>query len=338
MRRITQEDTLAAGQDSFLDIVANIVGILIILVMVVGLRVRNATVEAASADESTQLEAAALEEEQATAASLRRDILNAAAQIQGLRREQMLREEERARLATVVAAWQHKIRSHRGQLDADAQQTYDLGIELSAAKGQLETLRRQQADVQAAVSAPVRIESYPTPLSKPVDGEEAHFQLRARRLAFIPLKELLDEFKEDARHEAPRLLSQPELTDTVGPRGGFRLRYTLVRQQMADETDVATGRTGMYATLKRWELIPTSAELGEPLEKALAEGSRFRSTMSEFDPDRTTVTIWTYPDSFAEFRQLKKELFKLGFATAGRPLPNGIPIGGSPEGTRSAAE
>ena len=338
MRRTTQEDTPAAGQDSFLDIVANIVGILIILVMVTGLRVRNATVEAASADDSTQAEMAALEEEQATAGSLRRDILNAAAQIQGLSRERMLRGEERARLATVVAAWQHKIRSHGGQLDADARQTYDLGIELSDARLQLETLRREQADAQATVVAPTRIESYPTPLSKPVDGGEAHFQLRAQRVTFIPLKELLEEFKDDARRKAHRLLGQPELTEAVGPRGGFRLRYTLVRQEMADETDMAAGRTGTYATLKRWTLIPTSGELGEPLDAALAEGSRFRSTLSEFDPDRTTVTIWTYPDSFAQFRQLKRELYQLGFPTAGRPLPHGAPIGGSPEGSRSAAE
>ena len=71
---------------------------------------------------------------------------------------------------------------------------------------------------------------------------------------------------------------------------------------------------------------------------ALRPSSRFRTALSGFHPARATVTIWTYPDSFAEFRRLKKELYQLGFATAARPLPHDVPIGGSPQGTKSAAE
>ena len=39
-----------------------------------------------------------------------------------------------------------------------------------------------------------------------------------------------------------------------------------------------------------------------------------------------------------ELRKLKDELLKLGFLTATRPLPTGYPIGGSPRGTKSAAQ
>jgi hypothetical protein len=60
--------------------------------------------------------------------------------------------------------------------------------------------------------------------------------------------------------------------------------------------------------------------------------------LSQFEPNRTTVTVWVYPDSFNEFRQLKADLFQRGYATAGRPMPEGHPIGGSPDGSRSAAE
>ncbi len=56
------------------------------------------------------------------------------------------------------------------------------------------------------------------------------------------------------------------------------------------------------------------------------------------DPDRTTVTVWVYPDSFNQFRTLKAELFRRRFLTAGRPLPEGHPIGGSPDGSRSASQ
>ena len=338
MQRPEEENATEPGQDSFLDIVANIVGILIILVIVTGLRVRDATVEAASADEGLRTQAAAMEEERATAGSMRRDILAAAAQIQDLTRQRMLRQEERDRLATVVAAWEHKIRAYRDQLDAAAQGAYDLRLALSEAQAQLEELRRDLSAAEAAKAPPIRIESLPTPLSKPVDGDEAHFQLRGGRVVSIPIKELLEEFKDDARRRASKLLSQAELTDTVGPKGGFRLRYTLVRREITDETAIATGRAGMYATLKKWTLIPTSGQLGEPVDAALAPASRFHSALAGFRPDRTTVTVWTYPDSFAEFRQLKQELYHLGFPAAARPLPYDVPIGGSPEGSKSAAE
>ncbi len=152
------------------------------------------------------------------------------------------------------------------------------------------------------------------------------------------MEELLEAFKADAKKQAHSLLSQLELTGTVGPVGGFRLRYTLQRREMPHKMEDGSVRLGTYATLKQWTLIPVSGRLGEPVEAAVVQGSRFRQALSEFDPKRATVTIWTYPDSFAEFGRLKKELYHLGFPTAARPLPHGIPIGGSPQGTKSAAE
>ncbi len=338
MRRPTREDTATPGHDSFLDIVANIVGILIILVIVAGLRARNATVEAASSDRGILAEIKVLRQEQSTAESMRRDILGAAARIQDLTRERMVRQLERDFVATAVAARQHEIESRRSRLDAESQAAYDLRLQLSEAKWQLEELRDQRAAVGSAEAAPIRIASYPTPLSKTVDGREAHFQLRAGRVVFIPLDDLLDSFKREARENAYKLLNRRELTDTVGPEGGFRLRYTLERQEVTEETARGTVRTGSFARLSRWTLTADSSQLGEPVEAALAEGSRFRQALSQFDAKRATVTIWTYPDSFTEFRQLKKELYNLGFAAAGRPLPHGVPIGGSPQGSKSAAE
>jgi hypothetical protein len=48
--------------------------------------------------------------------------------------------------------------------------------------------------------------------------------------------------------------------------------------------------------------------------------------------------MWVYPDSFELYRQLKEELHNMGYATAGRPLPEGVLIGGSSQGTRSSAQ
>jgi hypothetical protein len=152
------------------------------------------------------------------------------------------------------------------------------------------------------------------------------------------MQELLEEFKIDARGKAENLRRLPELTETIGPVAGFRIRYTLERKQVALENSRRTGVTGTYASLKCLSVIPVDSRMGEPLERALAEGSELRQTLARFRPGRSTVTIWTYPDSFEEFRRLKKVLYHMGYETAGRPLPFGIPISASPEGSRSAAE
>ncbi|MFM9115611.1 MAG: hypothetical protein ACKOU6_05560, partial [Planctomycetota bacterium] len=72
--------------------------------------------------------------------------------------------------------------------------------------------------------------------------------------------------------------------------------------------------------------------------QALRANSDFLARFERLDPARTTVTVWVYPDSFGYFRTFKKLLFEKGFLTAARPLPDGHPVGGSPDGSRSTAE
>ena len=338
MPRHIRQDTTEQGHDSFLDVVANIVGILIILVMVVGVRAKNAPVTAAVPDEAAREAAAEMENLLAAEEARKKDVRAVADQIRAVRRETQIRYLERGTLANLAAARRKQIELDRGRLDADAQKDFDLGRGLSEARLHLDRLRQQQAQAQTAKNEPIVIESYPTPLSETVDGREVHFQLRAGLLAFVPLDRLLEQFKSDARRKAYRLRDLPEITEIVGPLGGFRLRYTLERYDVPAQTQIETGRGGSFARLRQFTLIPVSNRLGQPVEDALAEGSEFRRVISGLDPGRATITIWTYPDSFAEFRRLKKELYALGFPTAARLLPEGVPIAGSPDGTRSAAQ
>jgi hypothetical protein len=149
------------------------------------------------------------------------------------------------------------------------------------------------------------------------------------------LESLVERLKQSAERQKHKLLKLPEFTDTVGPLGGFRLRYTFERHDVTAETGMLSGS---YARLRRWTLIPISGQLGEPVDLALDEGSEFLQVVSKLRPGRSSITIWTYQDSFASFRRIKKELYRLGFSVAARPLPLGIPISGSPQGSKSAAQ
>lgn len=336
MRRHSPEEDNVIGHDSFLDVVANIVGILIVLVIVAGLRARNAPVKAASLQEDLAPLAASLEKEDATQRQLYSDVMRVAGEIQSVQREGIVRQVERNRLATLVAALEHDLQARRGDLDTAAREDFDLKRNLADARRQLEQLEQQGQQANAATPEIAVVESYPTPISKSVDENEAHFQLRGGRIVFIPLDELVERFRMDAQRQLFKLMNMPELTETVGPIDGFRMRYTLERRE--ESTDRQTAGRGTYARLKRWTVIPQSGQLGETVEDALANGSAFRKALGRLQRGKATITVWTYPDSFDAFRRIKKELYQQGFTVAGRPLPEDAPISGSPDGTRSAAE
>lgn len=332
-------DSPPVGHDSFLDILSNIVGILIILVMVTGVRVKNDKSENQSVERDQEIGALQdkLAAERQTAENRRIELVELNRQIDEIEALAKARDRQRTMLAAATEAIRRKVQERREGLDSQSQSRFDLNRQVAEAQARLAQLESAKTQIESSRPETIKVKALPTPLAKTVRGKEAHFQLQGSRITWIALDQLLEEFKLDARSKASQLLSMPEFTETVGPFGGFRLRYTLERRHVSPELAMATGAGGQYAQLRKWTLIPTSSTLGEPIEEALEANSRFRQQIASL-PRETTITVWTYGDSFEDFRRIREELFALGFETAGRPLPDGVPIGGSPEGTLSAAQ
>lgn len=333
-RRVPQHSE-AVNSDSFLDIVASVVSIMIIMVVMEGTRIKNEPVKVSIASSPAAIE---LEKDVATEQAMRGDVMKASEEIRNLEQETVTRCMQRDMLATMVSAVEHKIQERRQKLDGAKQVDFDLARGLSESRFQLEQLGREREQAEKASGEPIVVESYPTPISRAVDGPEAHLMISNGRVLFIPLEPLLEQFQTQAKRQVYKLLDQPELTDTVGPVDGFRLRYTLERQDASPEMVKETGRGGSYARLQKWSLVPSSNELGEPVRLALEPNSDFRRSLSKILPGRTTITIWVYPDGFEAFRQVRKELYRSGYLIAARPLPPGTPISGSPDGSKSAAQ
>ncbi|MEX0938861.1 MAG: hypothetical protein WDZ59_13450 [Pirellulales bacterium] len=336
-RRHLHDDADQPGQDSFLDIVANIVGILIILVLAVGVRASRSPANAPTVSIDSAASPADIAAARAETFRLGTEVRGLSNQAREVKQEIAARRYERESLLTGVRAIEAEMERRRESLDEATAVDYDLRIGREAAQAELDRLMREQLSLQTIEPDTVQIENLPTPLSRTVTGPELTFQLRGGRVTWIPLEDLLTELKSQFETNAQRLTSQPRFTGTVGPLGGFRLRYQLER------IDKSTGEAGVgpsfsIVRLAEWELVLESPSAGESLGEAMAAGSRFRLALSGAEPQRTTVTLWTYPDSFDLYRQLRQELFELEFATAGRPLPADIAIGGSPQGTKSAAQ
>jgi hypothetical protein len=308
---------------------------MIIMVVMVGMRIKNAPVQVAIPANPAATE---LEKDLAAEQALRGDVLKMAAEIRGLQQEAVARGTQRDALATLASAAEHEIQQRRQKLDGLRQADFDLARGLSESKFQLDQLTREREQAENVPGEQVVVESYPTPISREVDGPEAHLLISHGRVVFVPMEALVEQLKSQAKRQAYKLAEQSELSDTIGPVDGFRLCYTLERYEVAPDGPRGTGRGGSFVRLQRFTLVPIAEDLGEPVRLALEQGSDFRQALAKILPGRTTITIWVYPDGFDAFRQIRKEMYRLGYAIAARPLPPGEPIGGSPDGTKSAAQ
>lgn len=330
----------APGQDSFLDIVANLVGILIILVMVIGVRAKDAMLEAAPVvgkeEEAAQAESEIVDAIK-VAQAVEQDIQKLMSKVNREAFEVEYRRKERDKIQLLLAAAEQAFSEKRNELDAEQQREFDAQRDLIAARTELSELERSVQAAEGSIPQTSVIEHLPTPMAKTVFGKEIHFQLSGGKISYVPWDELVEKLQDEARQKMWRLKDTDQITETIGPLGGFLMKYQLKKTQQAVTTRAGTA-VQQRVELDNFVLLPVDPTLGEPVAEAFLEGSRLHSLLMSNHPDKTTVTIWTYPDSFNEFRDLKQELFNRGYLTASRPMPEGVPIGGSPRGTRSASQ
>lgn len=335
-RHVSSPALDAPGQDSFLDVVCNLVGILIVLVMLVAAQAKRSMLTAIALPPAS---ASPLTDEiratEAAAQSLETNIHELEHTLAATRLEMTLREEERNRYQVLVTVARQRLDEYRAQLSAEERARFDLTQQLADCQRQWASLRDQAATL--STPPPKVLHHLPTPMARTVFGTEVHFRLSGHRLAYVPWDEMIQRLKADAPHHVHKLRDQPRIELSLPDYAGFGARYILRRAEVQIETRVGTAtRSGVE--LEQIYLVETEPNLGQPVSEALAPGSEFRSRLAAYKPQTTTVTLWVYPDSFEDFRLVKAELFKMGFLTAARPMPEGEPIAGSPSGTRSFAE
>lgn len=346
-RRRTRDanDVGGDGQDSFLDVVSNLVGILIILVMIAGSRVRDAAVAgstseavAASSEDngtsvenanSSALDAAASSEkgQYVDAANLREDLqakvektrvdadeLNARTLL--VEQQANGAEEEYKRLLEATAALDGALETAaRERSDAD-KIAFDLKSELFEKEKTRDDLRKEKESLEAARPNATVLENLPTPISKQVEaGREGYFRLKNGRIVRVPL----NEFQERVRLYFKNFrgdLSQKEHEEKIGPIDGFTFHYFVDVVSSRDSDGIS------YTFVFRYgECLPENDDVGEPIDDALSNAdSVFLQKLSSYSRDDTTITLFVYPDSFQYLRDVKKFIISRGYQIAMRPF------------------
>lgn len=345
------KNMITEGQDSFLDIVANLVGILIILVVLVGAHASQQTasqetpvddqlsselktIHDSIEKESDQLIRLRLDNQQ-----LERQIVeeNQLAAALSDRRHQLMVQLERVNRA---ADEKTKRRDQQlAQLDQAEREKREQEIKLVSAQEELDRELEQIQSKTIALAAsfePVKdieLTHYPNPIAKTVFSKEIHFRLADGKINWVPLEELIAQMKSQWRVKAEALKTANRTTATVGPIGGFRLQY-----QLAASDTGPRGSRGRSVHFDHFRIFPQPTLAGESIDTALAEGSEFRRALANYNPAETTVSIWLYPDGFDDHRKIKTWLHENGFQMASWPLQFGRHISGGPKGFKTSAQ
>lgn len=175
-----------------------------------------------------------------------------------------------------------------------------------------------------------------SPVARPTAGDEFHFELRRNRVCYINLDRLLELAKADAQVRIRMSDHRGLIASQVGPVGAFSLGYVLGRANAG--IDELIERQSIRFDLKGWELVAESDQRGETYEATRNPISEYARAVNRLSPGRSVITLWVYPDSFPLYRRLRAELVERGYSVAGRPLPEGLMIRGSPMGSVSAAQ
>jgi len=337
-KRSTTGETIEVGQDSFLDIVSNMVGILIILVVVAGLRVKDLP-HLSKADEA-KVNAAAekYEQHQTTFNAINRECLELTERFELMKMQYEDRELEYREFLKYRAWLENAIQSYTQTLDSDARAGFELQRQLAELDAAIEKLEQEKTWLGQQKPNATVIENIPTPISSNAESEkEVHFRILNGRIVHVPFRFLRSQLETEIMRRRNDLASQPRITGVLGPIDGFRMQYSVIRQDLPMQLAQEAGMRSVVM-LERCEMVPVGDDrmLGETLDQALLPNSAFNSTLLGCRQNEYSVTVWVYPDSFREFQKIKNYLYRRGYETAARPMDFGQPISASPGGTKSS--
>ena len=342
MKRNTNSNTLG-NQDSFLDIVTNVVGILIILVMIAGVKAQNApppqnedlTETLHKIDEGERQ----LVEKTEAAATTRMTIEELGEQTEILQEQTLAQAQQHAVLFDLMTSVRAGIEVEAEQKDQMLKDVLELKRQLLEQDAKLEQLDKTKNWMLAHRPQATVIENMPTPIGRTVDSDkEIHFRLKGGRVAFVPFSELWSKLIAEISENKNRLFKQKSASGTIGPQDGFNLQYVVIAYDVM-MNDAYGSRVGSQIEADYVEFVPQSDLIGEPAREAIASpNSEFVNRVKRYRQDIYAITIWVYPDSFEEYRELKKFLYAKGYQVAARPLEFDQPISASPRGTKSTAQ
>lgn len=374
MSRRHAKKSLGFGSDSFLDVLANIVGILIILIVIAGARIRSSNLpskeelarlqaEKAAADAAAAVPAMTTADEPAVSTEKKTEPEPLPARFtvpeEWLAEQESLASGEQLTAAELDELSKHLDEMMRRQSAAvteaalleKLEQTAETDLEKSRIgffKSTEELSQRQQKlnglladfeEISNASPPSIEVRHRVTPVSQTVIGKELHFRVIGGKVSVVPYDDLVERVKDSIARKKDLIARVRRIAGSAGPIDGYTMEYIVERKaaSVLDELQLGGNGTMYRLEVAEIEIVPQATLEAESVTRALHPGSAFASALRRAGP-RTALTFWVYPDSFGVFRELQNACHAEGFLVTGRPLPMGKNITGSPSGSRSAAQ
>jgi hypothetical protein len=264
--------------------------------------------------------------------------LEAASRARAEAEARALKVSKQLELATEQAALDARVvKSLAEEVRAPASRIDQLAAQGGFLKAETEKLKGEVATYTQAPRPKARILSNKTPVARPAEQTEYHFEVRRGRVAYIDLDGLIALVKKDVELRIRLADGARQIVSRVGPIGPFSLEYEFRKALPTRLEDLIDRRTLTYRP-SGWEIVPEFEGRGESYEAARRPISEYARVISRVTPGKATITFWVYPDSFDLYRKLRDDLQMRGYLVAGRPLPEGMAIRGGPGGSVSAGQ
>ncbi|MGL4942920.1 MAG: hypothetical protein ACRC46_06995 [Thermoguttaceae bacterium] len=328
---------MEGGQDSFLDITSNIVGILIILVMVAGVRATSSLgLPLTSEDDDAHRKrlVALSADADARLTNVYDETLNLRTQSQQIDDAIFRAEVEHAAAIDVISSFRAAIDIARSEDQSQQSVAATLKSQLDATSEQLAKAEHEIAWHAANPPAAQTLENRPTPLSRQVDGKEVHFRLAGGKVSEVPCELLLGKLQIEITSRQQEYMKESVIENQIGPIQDYMMRYRLV----IFDTMAGSRGYGRRLELDYAEFEPLRQDQGEDIATALKTGSQFWQRLAVYKPNERTITLWVYPDSFEAYRHVRETLVARGYQVAARPCGPDQPISASPRGSKSSAQ
>jgi hypothetical protein len=348
------------GQDSFLDLVSNIVGILLILLMIAGVRAQNdspvtgtetaesieiseSTIQYADQDMLTDIEShfASFQEKETITLQYRAEAEQLQQQTEILDEHLQLQAMQYAELFDMMTSMRAAIDIVAEDKDKETKEKFEYLRQIQEIDAKRDRMNRTKQWLNSNRPQATVIENIPTPISKTVQHREreAHFRLLGGRIVYVPFHELETKLYLETAQNKDRFFKQKMSEGKIGPVEQFYLEYILVMFDNVTMSDSYGTGIGKRLEVEHVELTPIHEPIGEPLKEALlSSNSELKQRLNICRSDVYTITVWVYPDSFNEFIEFKNYLHGQGYRVAARPMEFGVPISGSPRGSKSNAQ
>jgi hypothetical protein len=357
------------GQDSFLDIVSNIVGILIILVMIAGVRAQSSGNSLQTElddeffgvsmsrshnlpDESDEATKTADEEmirnleekvieyktKDRNKENIRQTMLDVQMTSEQIAEQIQLQEHERDELLEASIDFRAEIEVWAEERGEEAKVEMELRRKISETDAKLAEIERTKQWVESGRQKAVRIENMPTPISKTVEEKESHFRIKRGKIVYVPINELNELLLHEFKSNHNKFFSNQVTRGNLGPIADFMMDYLVVRHTMPAVGAAGNG-VGRRIVLELVTYKALNEDKGTYYKEAITQpNSDFQRLIQRHRQDIYTITFWVYPDSFEAFSEVKQFLYSKGYRVAARPLEENDEIKASPRGTKSSAQ